>query len=48
LAVSLRDLSVDDLRPLAGLGVDELVIVEAPPEDAATAGDWCQRLPTNG
>jgi probable F420-dependent oxidoreductase len=44
LAVSLRDLRVDDLRPLAELGVSELVVVEAPPEDAATAGDWVSAL----
>jgi probable F420-dependent oxidoreductase len=44
LAVALRDLSVDDVRPLADLGVDELVIVDAPPADAAAAGDWVSIL----
>jgi probable F420-dependent oxidoreductase len=44
LAVALRDLSVDDVSPLADLGVDELVIVDAPPADAAAAGDWVSIL----
>jgi probable F420-dependent oxidoreductase len=44
LAVALRDLSVDDVRPLADLGVDELVVVEGPPEDAAAAADWVSAL----
>jgi probable F420-dependent oxidoreductase len=44
LAVALRDLNVDDVRPLADLGVDELVIVEGPPDDAAMAGDWVSAL----
>jgi probable F420-dependent oxidoreductase len=44
LAVALRDLSVDDVRRLADLGVDELVIVDAPPADAAAAGDWVSIL----
>lgn len=44
LAVALRDPTVDDVRHLAELGVDELVIVEGPPEDAAAAGDWVSAL----
>jgi hypothetical protein len=44
LAVALRDLSVKDVRPLAELGVDELVIVEGPPDDAADSGTWVSAL----
>lgn len=44
LAVALRDPNVNDVRPLAELGVDELVIVEGPPEDASAAGDWVSAL----
>jgi probable F420-dependent oxidoreductase len=44
VAVALRDLSVDDVRPLADLGVDELVVVEGPPEDAAAAAAWVSAL----
>src|SRR3981189_2396369 len=33
LAVALRDLSVNDVRPLADLGIDELVVAEGPPGD---------------
>ena len=40
LAVALRDLQPRDVAPLAMLGVDELVLVESPPEDAAVAADW--------
>jgi len=40
LAVALRELSVDDIRPLADLGIDELVVVDAPPDDPDAAGDW--------
>jgi probable F420-dependent oxidoreductase len=44
LAVALRDPSVDDVAPLAELGIDELVIVEGPPEDAGAAADWVSAL----
>jgi len=44
LAVALRDPSVNDVRPLADLGVDELVVVDGPPEDAAAAADWAAAL----
>jgi len=30
--------------PLAELGVDELVVVDGPPEDAAAAVDWVAAL----
>lgn len=42
LAVALRDPSVDDVRPLADLGVDELVVVDGPPEDGVD--DWVSAL----
>jgi hypothetical protein len=44
LAVALRDLSVNDVRPLADLGVDELVVVDGPPKDAAAVADWVSAL----
>ncbi len=44
LAVALRNLSVDDVRPLADLGVDELVVVASPPDDAGEAVDWVSAL----
>jgi hypothetical protein len=44
LAVSLRDLSVDKVRSLASLGVDELVVVEGPPDDAVAAAEWVSAL----
>ena len=44
LAVALRDLRVEDVAPLAELGVDELVIVEGPPEDPKAAADWVSAL----
>jgi probable F420-dependent oxidoreductase len=44
VAVALRDLSVDDIRPLADLGVDELVVVGGPPKDAGGAADWVSGL----
>jgi alkanesulfonate monooxygenase SsuD/methylene tetrahydromethanopterin reductase-like flavin-dependent oxidoreductase (luciferase family) len=43
-AVALRDLSLNDIGRLADLGVDELVVVEGPPEDAAVAADWVSAL----
>jgi len=42
--VALRDLKVDDVRQLADLGVDELVVVEGPPQDAGAAADWVAAL----
>jgi alkanesulfonate monooxygenase SsuD/methylene tetrahydromethanopterin reductase-like flavin-dependent oxidoreductase (luciferase family) len=44
LAVALRDLSADDVGPLADLGVDELVIVDGPPEDPGAAAGWVSAL----
>ena len=44
LCVALRDLAVDDVGRLADLGVDELVIVEGPPDDAREAADWVSAL----
>src|SRR6201991_3522364 len=44
LAVALRDLSANDVRPLADLGVAELVVVDGPPEDPAAAADWVSAL----
>jgi len=44
VAVALRDPSVDDVSALAELGVDELVVVEGPPEDAADAAEWVSAL----
>ena len=40
VTVALRDLQTRDVPPLADLGVDELVIVDAPPEDARVAAEW--------
>lgn len=44
VAVSIRDGRVDDPRALGNLGVDELVVVEAPPEAAESAGRWIESL----
>jgi alkanesulfonate monooxygenase SsuD/methylene tetrahydromethanopterin reductase-like flavin-dependent oxidoreductase (luciferase family) len=44
LAVALRDPSGDDIAPLANLGLDELVIVEGPPDDATEAANWVEAL----
>lgn len=44
LAVALTVPSVEDVVALADLGVDELVIVESPPEDPAAAADWVSSL----
>ena len=44
VAVALRDLSVTDISPLADLGVDELVVVDGPPEDSGSAADWVSAL----
>ena len=40
ITVALRDPQINDAAALADLGVDELVIVEGPPEDAELAADW--------
>ena len=44
LAVALRDLKAPDAASLAALGVDELVLVAGPPEDASVAADWVSAL----
>lgn len=44
LAVALRELNVRDVARLADLGVDELVLVDSPPEDARVAADWITAL----
>jgi probable F420-dependent oxidoreductase len=44
VAVALRDLGVGDVQGLADLGVDELVVVDGPPEDATAAADWVAAL----
>ena len=44
LAVALRDLRIRDVTRLADLGVDELVLVDGPPDDARIAADWVSAL----
>ncbi|MDP9166612.1 MAG: LLM class F420-dependent oxidoreductase [Actinomycetota bacterium] len=44
LAVALRDPQSSDVAELAALGVDELVLVAGPPDDAAAAADWVDHL----
>jgi len=44
LAVALRDLKPGDPAALAAMGIDELVLVEGPPDDARDAADWVNTL----
>jgi probable F420-dependent oxidoreductase len=44
LAVALRDLKPGDAAAITALGVDELVLVEGPPDDASVAADWVGTL----
>jgi probable F420-dependent oxidoreductase len=44
LAVGLRDGRVNDVSSLAELGVDELVLVEAPPDDLGAVPRWAAAL----
>jgi probable F420-dependent oxidoreductase len=44
LAVALRDPQQSDVAALADLGVDELVLVSGPPDDAGAAVDWVGEL----
>src|SRR6478672_765550 len=44
IAVALRDTEPSDIGPLAALGVDELVVVEGPPEVAPAAARWVSAL----
>lgn len=46
-AVALRAPTVEDVTALADLGVDELVIVESPPENPSAADDWVASLAEN-
>ena len=43
-AVSTRDGTPQDLAPLERLGIDELVVVDAPPESPDAAGRWVTDL----
>ena len=40
LSVALADLQIRDVGELAELGVDEVVVVDAPPRDPSVAADW--------
>jgi probable F420-dependent oxidoreductase len=44
LAVAMREPQLSDARRLADAGVDELVLVEAPPDDPAAAPAWVAAL----
>jgi probable F420-dependent oxidoreductase len=44
LAVALREPRQSDVAALADLGVDELVLVAGPPENAAAAAEWIDSL----
>lgn len=44
LSVALRESRVDDVGALAEAGVDELVLVEAPPEQPGAAAEWVAAL----
>jgi hypothetical protein len=44
LAVALREPRRSDVAALAELGVDELVVVAGPPDDAGAASDWVAEL----
>jgi probable F420-dependent oxidoreductase len=44
LAVALRDVQPGDAAALAAMGIDELVLVEGPPENASAAADWVGAL----
>lgn len=44
LAVALRSPSVEDYEELAVLGIDELVLVESPPDGAEAATGWVREL----
>ena len=44
VTVALRALHIRDVAALVDLGVDELVIVDGPPEDAHAAADWVSAL----
>ncbi len=44
LSVALRDPSVGDFGTLVELGIDELVLVEAPPDGPEVAAEWVSSL----
>ncbi|MGZ4511618.1 MAG: LLM class F420-dependent oxidoreductase [Mycobacterium sp.] len=44
LSVALRDPSVGDIGTLVELGIDELVLVEAPPDRPEVAAEWVSSL----
>ncbi|WP_055403770.1 MULTISPECIES: LLM class F420-dependent oxidoreductase [unclassified Mycobacterium] len=44
LSVALRDAGLGDVGALTELGVDELVLVESPPEAPEAAADWVSAL----
>ncbi len=44
LSVALRDPSVGDIAELVDIGVDELVLVEAPPDRPEAAAEWVSAL----
>ena len=44
IAVSIRDGAPDDVATLAALGIDELVVVDAPPDDPTAVTDWVAGL----
>jgi len=44
LAVAMPSLRPSDMGPLGDLGIDELVIVEAPPADPRQVADWVASL----
>ena len=44
LAVALNEPSVRDIDALSELGIDELVLVEAPPDRPGVAADWVSAL----
>jgi probable F420-dependent oxidoreductase len=44
LSVALRDPSVGDVGALVELGIDELVLVEAPPDRPEVAAEWVSSL----
>jgi hypothetical protein len=48
LSVALRDPGVGGIGALADAGVDELVLVEAPPDRPETAVGWFARWPRSG
>ena len=44
MAVALREVHPGDVPSLAALEINELVIVESPPEDARAAAAWVSAL----